>query len=298
MNTKPDFRPVWIALLMGIFLVGLFLFSSTLSPTNVQAASRPLSIPELASPITYTVDLPLIFRSDDPSVPKLASPQNGAVLETLIPTFIWDNGAQPAGISGCLALSMTPHPTECHLFYPIDYYGSHMEEVMWYNLQANTVYYWRVGAVNNNDYDHPKWSVEWSFTTGAVGGPVLPDPVLQSPSNNSEISTSKVTFTWHPVAGAIAYSVTLHALDTDRWIVYYYNITTTQQVIYIASYVQTGYGKNYEWFVETRNGYAWGTPSDKWKFTYTGTMSSSSRYFIPGETILRQKDGIQVVDVR
>jgi hypothetical protein len=271
MNTKLNFRPVGMTLLVWIIAFGLLFLIGSLLPTKVQATTSQLPISDITAPITSTnssIYLPLLFRNIDPAVPQLTSPQNGAGLGTLIPTFIWDTGTQPADTDGCLTFGTTSNPTGCRMSYSIDNSVSHEEIVMWYNLEPSTLYYWRVGVVYNSDYAHPKWSAEWSFTTGAAGGPILPAPILQSPANNSTITTPDVTLTWQPVAGAVEYSVTLHALDIDRWYGYD-NATSTQQEINILNFVQSGNGNNYEWFVEARNDYAWSSSSEKWKFTYS-----------------------------
>jgi hypothetical protein len=273
MNTNPCYRKVGITLLMGLFAFGLL--AVLLSTANVLAAPGQRSISAGTAPMTSTVYLPLILNNFPP-IPQLVSPQNGAGLGTLIPTFIWDTGTQPTNTIGCLALSTTPHPTACKSTYYLDYSGPHKEEVMWYNLAPSTVYYWRVGAVYNSDYSNPKWSAEWSFTTGAAGGPIPAAPVLLSPTNNSIVSTSVVTLTWQPVAGAIEYDVTLHGLDTDRW-AGFDPITSTQKAIDVAYFVEIGYGNSFEWYVVARNGYAWGNDSEKWKFTHSTNTNLSSR---------------------
>jgi hypothetical protein len=272
MHTSAYLRPTRIALITGMVAFGLLLFLVSLSPAQVQAAAGGLSASAITSPITatnFTVYLPLTAHNyvSEQVKAHLASPQDGAVLDTLLPVFTWDTGTQPADTLGCLALATTPNPTGCHMSYLMDYYGSHMERVMWYNLQPDTIYYWRVGVIYNYDYDHPIWSDEWSFTTGSAGGPLLPAPLLQSPSNNSTISNPNLTLTWQPVAGALEYSVTIHGLDANRW----YGssgISDTQKMINLDDLIQMGYGNKFEWYVQTRNDYAWSDSSQPWKFTY------------------------------
>jgi hypothetical protein len=180
--------------------------------------------------------------------------------------------------------------------YMIDYAGSHMEEVMWYNLEPSTVYYWRVGAVYNDDYANADWSEEWTFTTGAAGGTILPAPVLLSPANNSTITTSYITFIWQPVAGAIEYSVTLHALDKDRWLGFG-NTPNSQLEIKISDFVGS-YGYNYEWTVEARNDYAWSSASESWKFTYSGSPTLPNTFFLPVEKRFLKQDDVNVLVIR
>ena len=123
--------------------------------------------------------LPFILRNTHTS-PALISPQNRAVLDTLIPLFEWDMSSQPANTSSCLAFSTSLNPTVCQA-YGFASNGTH-QIITWYNLSSNTTYYWRVGAVYDDDYAHPNWSEEWSFTTGPTGGnhSVIPNTAFSS----------------------------------------------------------------------------------------------------------------------
>jgi len=284
--------------LFGLGTLGLFLAALSISTGNVHAAPKLVGS-DVSSPGAGTnrsIYLPLVLRNYAPSIPRLAAPINGAVLDTLIPTFSWDTGIQPADTYGCLAFGTTPDPTSCQMAFLTDYSDSHWDQVMWFNLQPGTIYYWRVGTIYNEDFDHPTWSTEWSFTTGAAGGALPSAPLLQSPANNSTVSTEDITLSWQAVTGAIEYSISLHALDTDIWIGLE-NTADPEFVLDIGSYVNDAanqFGLHYGWSVATRNSYGWSNSSDTWKFTFSKNSAISKGLLIPGETFLLRQAGMKV----
>ena len=242
-----------------------------------------------------TIYLPLVLNNYNPLVPQLELPQNGAVLDTLIPTFSWNMGPQPDGTIGCFALGTQPHPTGCYMSYPV--HTPEREVVMWYNLQPDTVYYWRVGAVYDYDYDNKLWSEERSFTTGPTGGPILPAPILVSPANNSTVSSTDVTLTWQPVTGAIEYDVLFHAIDTDSWFSFG-ETADPQLIIYGFQGFVPYYGYNYEWTVTARNDYAWGDGSSFWKFTYSSSSTQSIPWQFDKDVTEIWQNGIVINEIR
>jgi hypothetical protein len=262
-----------IPALMGAILAMIILLMVSLSAAGVQATSvMPKSYSKEMSLPANTIYLPLVLNIPHP-LPVLVGPQNGAVLDTLIPLFQWDTSAQPANTSSCLAFSTGPHPTGCNAS-GFASSGPH-QIVAWYNLSSSTTYFWRVGAVYNGDYDNPNWSEEWSFTTGPTGGTILPSPTLISPANGSSVPPNNPypVLNWNAVAGAVEYSVTLHDMDRDYW--YGIDTTTTQVTLsWPPLYPLT----HYEWYVEARNNYAWGTSSVTWQFITTSGSTSLTSY--------------------
>ncbi len=119
------------------------------------------------------VYLPLVLNNDKSGMDWLISPQNGAVLNTLIPSFEWNTGFPTEGKSACMAIESTPHPG-CSSFYWVGSFP-HRFENMWYNLSPSTVYYWRVGVEDPGGSSYT-WSNEWTFTTGPAGGTTSSPP--------------------------------------------------------------------------------------------------------------------------
>ncbi len=149
--------------LIGVILAIVILLVVSLSTVDVQATSvMPQPYSQATSLLTNTIYLSLVLNNYHVLVPPmLIAPQNGAVLDTLIPLFQWDMSAQPANTSSCLVLSTSLHPTDCQAS-GFASSGPH-QIILWYNLSPSTQYYWRVAAYYAGDYVHPNWSEEWSF---------------------------------------------------------------------------------------------------------------------------------------
>ena len=260
--------------LTGVILAVGILFGVSLPAVDARAtALMPRPNSQAPDFLPNTIFLPLILngQSTQPS-PILVAPQNGAVLDTLIPLFQWDMSAQPAKTSSCLAFSTSPHPTDCQAS-GFASSGPH-EVIAWSNLSAGTQYHWRVAAYYAGEHDHPNWSEERSFTTGPAGGTILPSPILISPENGSSVAPNNPvpTLRWNAVAGAVAYSISLHDIDRGYW--YGMDETTTQLTL---SWPTLEPLTHYDWYVEARNGYAWGTSSATWQFiTTSGSASRTS----------------------
>jgi hypothetical protein len=240
---------------------------------------------------TYRLFLPLVLNNPPvlPPPPVLVGPQDGAVLDTLIPRFQWDTSAQPAGTASCLMYSISPQATGC-MSSGYSSSGPH-ERIAWNNLSPSTVYYWRVGAYYNGDLAHPNWSEEWSFTTGPAGGPILPAPNLISPADDSSVPPNNPvpTLSWNAVAGAVEYYILLHDIDGDSW--YSHDTSATQVTLTWPALRPLAH---YEWYVEARNDYAWGTSSATWQFTTTSGSAAHASSDFAADFILVKPDGTLV----
>lgn len=233
----------------------------------------------------FFVYLPIIIKAEpvQNTIVKLVSPANNAVLDTLIPVFVYETEAVPDNTGSCLTFSTNPNPTNCMSssgLYPY----SQRERVMWFNLQPSTTYYWRVGAILNFDYNTIEWSEERTFVTGPSGGVILPAPTLVAPANNSLVNPATVTLQWNAVTGAVEYDVTVHDLDADRW--YGLGSITEPQagpemLEWIFNYAS---GTHFEWYVAARNDYAWGDNSASWNFSIPAAQNRESNLSLPALT--------------
>lgn len=281
------------SVLIGVLLATVMLLVLSHSPADVKATSvMPQQYSQATTLLTNTVYLPLVLNNHSThALPTLIAPQNSAVLDTLIPLFQWDMGSQPTNTSACLAFSTSPNPTGCQA----SGFGSSgpKQVVAWYNLQPNTTYYWRVAAVYDYNYSNKYWSEQWSFTTGPIGGTILPPPTLISPANSSSISPNNILFEWSPVVGAVEYSISLHDKDLGRY--YGFDSYTAQLDL---SWYPLNPLTHYEWYVEARNDYAWGPSSATWQFTTTSGSTSLTSPESTIEIILVNPDGTQVNVIR
>jgi len=258
-NNSPQFSlgclsRVLASMLISIFLATVVLIALSISPSDVKAAVVMPQSYSIETPlITSTVYLPIVLNNNI-ILPALIAPQNGAALDTLIPLFQWDMGSQPPDTSACLTFSTSPNPTTCRAS---GFVGNGVRQITaWFNLDPSTTYYWRVGAVFNNDSSNIYWSDEWSFTTGAVGGVILPASILTFPENGSTVPLGSLTLQWSPVQDALEYSISIHNITENDW----WGFNTSTAELTLGSYFLKP-NHNYEWSVQARNDYAWGTES-------------------------------------
>ena len=234
-----------------------------------------------------------------PGTPALLSPQSDAVLETLIPTFEWNMGFHPTGTRVNSRLAIGPDPDPDTDFMWAQGFGSNGTQhiLAWANLEPNTLYYWRVGAIYDGNHDNIYWSETRQFTTAPSGGVILDPPTPTLPTNGSTIPLDNVVLEWSAVPGALEYSVTVREYDVDNFGYSWSGLTQTQKDISGHSFLDPG--KRYKWHVVARNNYAWSPESEKWDFSISstankGTVSMSPNHFlvqaVNGKMWINQED--------
>lgn len=215
--------------------------------------------------------LPVIINvgTNESTGPLLISPDDSAVLETLIPTFTWDNGQQPpsesATIGICLAFGTRQDELDGCASSGLWRSGV-VQRVAWFNLEPDTVYFWRVGFIFDWNYDDIHWSETRRFTTGPVGGVILPPPTLNSPADGSAVPQDEIVLIWSEVVGAVRYNVSIRNTDTGRGYGWGEYEGTRLNLSSMAFWVIKP-GDNYEWSVVVRNDYAWSDESASWSFS-------------------------------
>lgn len=283
-SSRGSFSFVWplVAIMIGIVL----LFNYGIVRSNDS---------EMNDEMEAKAYLPLVthIEAEESNGPTLIAPEDNASLQTLIPTFMWDMGLPPDDgtsvvfciiwgpdqddLNGCFSSGGTEGPGTLRL-------------VAFSNLEPDTFYYWRVGAVFDYDYDDIHWSETRGFTSGPAGGVILPPPTHISPANGASVSLNEAVLKWSDVNGAIEYDITVHDTIENR----YYGWYTSGNQIDLPSMAWWGIapGDNYEWEMRTRNDYAWSDSSEWWSF---GIAPSTSRYSGSGisqSTYLIFDDGI------
>lgn len=268
---------------LTVLMTCLFALSILLiSPNNIQASDMIDSAPTLTQDDSY-IYLPIISKPlpQQDTIVKLVAPEDGAQLNTLIPTLIFETEAVPDDTGGCLAFSTSPNPTNCMMWFFLDS-NTYRERVLWFNLEPNTKYYWRVGAVLNFDDNNTEWSEERTFVTGPSGGEFLPAAVHISPANNSSVDPNTLTIKWNAVPGAVEYE--LYVKDTAESSWYVMSSTEAQlgpdDLKWIFNYTDS---TQFAWSVKARNNYAWGEESDDWNFTVPATTMQSDESVSPNE---------------
>ncbi len=203
-----------------------------------------------------SIYLPMV-RNGNPG-PRLLSPSSGAHLDTLCPLFHWDTGPTLPGTRVHLEVSLDAHFSTTVLRLETNSASGPQESRFPWNLAPATQYYWRIYLSSNGQ---PGLSSDVrAFTTGS-GGTLLPAPSLVAPGSGSLTSGLEVTFYWSPVAGALEYHINFldHASQ-----VRYGGLWTTQTQMTLNFFSPN---RTYDWWVEARNGYGMGAPSQRWSFT-------------------------------
>jgi len=239
-------------ILMAAAIVGLVLLGTLAGPAQYKAVANA----------TYKSYFPVVFRASGPcsTIPTLIFPGNGATLNTLIPVFRWDAG--DCAYATLLQIELCRDPGFTRPVFWLHYPPAQGEGEFRFgvNLEPATTYYWRAWLECGDTTQGP-FSDVWSFTSGP-GGTILPPPTLVTPTNGSTLASLPVTFQWLPVVGAIEYMVSWARAD-EPLVEYYSWVTGTQH----TTEWQIDSATTYEWYVNARNDYAMGEPSDTWQFT-------------------------------
>lgn len=151
----------------------------------------------------HYVYLPLIqVPSDCAAAPILLEPSNGAIVDSLIPIFVFDSGNYPDATELKFQISRTPDFQYRSGRTYFQFSGIISNQLSW-NLDSDTIWYWRVFFMC--DEKRSSYSETWSLTTSS-NGTILPAPILLSPANNSIVTTLPMQLEWYPIEGAVEYT--------------------------------------------------------------------------------------------
>lgn len=239
--------------------------------------------------------LPVIINigTEVPTGPTLVSPDDNAVLQTLIPTFKWDMGQPRPGVATISCLTWGVSVDELDGCWTSGGGSTGIQQhVTHFNLEPATVYLWRVGFIYDYNYDDIHWSETRTFTTGLASGVMLPAPTHLSPADESAVSEDEITLIWNEVVGAVRYSVSIRNIDTQRgygWSEY----EGTRLNLSSMGWWGIAPGDNYEWSVRVRNEYAWSEESVPWSFSVVPAVPGQRLdNSIPWSTLQHTKDGM------
>jgi hypothetical protein len=193
-----------------------------------------------------------------PSAPTLLDPANTATKVAVNPTLSWN------AATGALSytLQVATDSGFVNLIYNQNGVTSTSQLVA--GLNYNTLYYWKVNAVNTGGTSI--WSTIWSFTTTI---PIPGAPVLTTPLYNATNTSLNPVFSWEIVNGATGYD--LQVSTTNDFLTYAIIIETS---LTTNNYSSGSFNQNttYYWRVRAKN-YAGNSSWTQSKFTTKQTFS-------------------------
>ena len=131
-----------------------------------------------------------------PAAPALSSPTDTAVNLAINPTLVWN--ASSIATSYRLQVSTVSNFSTTE----VDQSGLTSTSLQVSGLANNTIYYWRVNAINVSGTS--LWSTAWQFTT-IVAEPAA--PTLSSPADNASGISTSPTLVWDASSRANSYQV-------------------------------------------------------------------------------------------
>ena len=112
---------------------------------------------------------------------------------------------------------------------------------------ADGIYYWRVRTINAINAAG-KWSAPWTIN---IASAPLPSPQLLAPADNSASSSSRPTFKWAKIPGAIGYKLEISNSADGSAVPVTWNCTNTSYTL--SSHDQALANGNYTWWVVSVN---------------------------------------------
>lgn len=145
----------------------------------------------------------IVAKGAAPTVPVLVSPLNGALVIGYLPTLEWNDSSPVMALAnpwsyeinvtdGVFATYDQTFNTASGL--------SNSSYTFTTPLAANTTFYWKVRAYNDQN-QYSAWSLTRSFRTS------LATPMLNLPADSTTLTTKRPTFTWGAVSGATSYTL-------------------------------------------------------------------------------------------
>ena len=189
--------------------------------------------------------------------PTINSPKNSMQVNTLVPDFLW-NGTGTTRYHLQIAID----DTFSNKIYDTTWGGLVGESIslaLSFNLDANSVYYWRVSSVCR-DYSMGAYSETADFSTADLVGPFIDPPAMIAPVDGEVVPGLKVIFSWENAQGATGWQLrlyeTLNDVQNDWPFSWVWSDNWDTSTDWIFDTVGT-----YYWRFKVRDNVAWGTLS-------------------------------------
>jgi uncharacterized membrane protein len=129
---------------------------------NAQVGEYNIDIIGIAPTTTHTTTVGLNLFDDLPGIPDLVTPPDGAINQSLRPTFDWSAVTQ----AGTYELEISTDPGFNNNVFSVQQFST--TYALDFDLNSSTQYYWHVRSVNICGIG--EYSATYSFTTEAVPG--------------------------------------------------------------------------------------------------------------------------------
>lgn len=194
-----------------------------------------------------------------PAKPALVAPEDGATVDTLLPTLDWEDDPNSGNYSISYRVQLSENPLfsgtlAANQVVP----GSSYTPASWAPLKKGTTYYWRVQGINGGV--NGEWSDSRSFLT-----PTLPGvPSLADPANGTALDTLTPTLSVSPVAGATGYEA---QVSTASWFPSGTSTVVVRSSSPLLSVTNSlKYGTTYYWRARAANAAGQSNWSSYWTF--------------------------------
>lgn len=193
---------------------------------------------------------------------SLSSPTDKSTGVSASPTLSWN------AVKGAASYHLQVSLTSSFATTGVDQPGIANTTFSASGLRADTIYYWRVEAVDAGGSGG--WSTTWSFRTL---GSTPSAPALSAPANNASNQATTLTLSWAAAGGATAYylQVGLNSSFTSGLAVVDSTLTTTSKQLSSLAENTT-----YYWRVRGRNAGGYGPWSSTYAFTTVATKTVTS----------------------
>jgi len=169
---------------------------------------------EIATGMTYTEKNSKVEAQPlELAIPAMVYPSNGATEVPIVPRFTIKTVvgadryelqvATDQSFFTVISYSYLPFLSPTTSEFPIDWFPAILRIQ---DFQNNSIYYWRVRALNTNTGEASAWSRPFQYTTTS-SGPSLPQPSLLLPAANAVVPWLNIELIWNRITEASWYQI-------------------------------------------------------------------------------------------
>jgi hypothetical protein len=217
------------------------------------------------------------FKLDftEPATPGQTLPANGAVVNSVRPTFTWTQVTDPSAPVRYVVEISTADEPDFDANFVTDFVSTTTTGAPTVNLPAQGVYYWRVIALDRADNFSDPNPIR-SFTVN----------ISNTPAANAVLAAGNINFTWAGVPTATAYRVEIEPANAPDFLTPDFTCPTAGGTVTTLNCARTLTTGAYVWRVVATAGQAITNNPDIYRHLYVGNTAS-----LPAPTNVRL-DGV------